>query len=97
MRETREGIPTLQASCGRELAIGNMENRCELLINLVNDGKPKDAERLGPKGRWTGYGARLSPYTVVAPPGKRQLLPPQGHFVERGKPDSLLPEAGKQP
>jgi hypothetical protein len=41
MRADRKESSILQASCGRERAIGSMENRCELLINLVNDDKPK--------------------------------------------------------
>jgi hypothetical protein len=49
MRETREEIPTLQASCGRGLASGSMENRCELLINLVNENRRKMLIRLDQK------------------------------------------------
>ena len=74
-----------------------MEKGTELLINLVNENRLKMLTSLDQNGGWTGYGARLSPYTAVAKPGKRQLLNSQGHFAERGKPDSLLPEAGKQP
>jgi hypothetical protein len=39
-----------------------MEKRTERLINLVNDGKPKDADRLGPKGHVDRI--RCSPLTV---------------------------------
>ena len=39
-----------------------MEKETELLINLVNDGKPKDADRLGPKGQVVRI--RCSPITV---------------------------------
>jgi hypothetical protein len=41
MRADCEEGSILQASCGRERAIGSMENIRELLINLVNDNKPK--------------------------------------------------------
>ena len=52
-----------------------MEKESELLINLVNENRLKMLTSLDQNGRWSGYGARLSPYTVVVPPGKRQLLP----------------------
>ncbi len=90
MRKTREGIPMLQASCGRGLTSGSMENGCERLVNLVNDDRRKMLRRLNQNGRWSGYGVRLSPYTVIVPPGKRLLLPFQGHLAERGKPHLLL-------
>ena len=38
-----------------------MANTCELLINVVRKNKPKDAERLEPKGTVVGTGALSSP------------------------------------
>jgi hypothetical protein len=40
-RANREDGSILQASCGRERASGSMEKGTELLINLVNENKPK--------------------------------------------------------
>jgi hypothetical protein len=51
-----------------------MEKEPELLINLVNENRLKMLTSLDQNGRRIGYGARLSPYTAVAMPGKRQLL-----------------------
>jgi hypothetical protein len=39
---------------GRELAWNGTGNRGELLINVVRTDKPNDAERLEPKGTWSG-------------------------------------------
>ena len=65
-----------------------MEKESELLTNLVNENKPKMLTGLDQNGRWTGYGVRLSPYTAVAKPGKRQLLTSRcGQHTELGKPD----------
>jgi hypothetical protein len=54
-----------------------MEKGSELLINLVNHNRLKMLISLNQKGGWPGYGVRLSPYTVVALSGKRQLLTSQ--------------------
>jgi hypothetical protein len=51
-----------------------MEKGTKLLINLVNENRLKMLTSLNQNGRRTGYGARLTPYTAVAMPGKRQLL-----------------------
>ena len=48
-----------------------MEKESELLINLVNENRLKLLISLDQNGGWTGYGARLSPYTAGAKPGKR--------------------------
>ena len=62
MRANREDGSILRASRGRERASGSMSKGTERLIHLVNDGKPKDAERLGPKGQVDRI--RCSPLTV---------------------------------
>jgi hypothetical protein len=46
----------------RELAWNGMVNRGELLINVVRTSKPKDADRLEPKGTWSGVSDSLVPY-----------------------------------
>jgi hypothetical protein len=55
-----------------------MENRRERRIHLVNDTMPKMLTGMPQKEKWSGYGTRLLPYTVDAPPGKKQLLTFQG-------------------
>jgi hypothetical protein len=39
---------------GQELACNGRVNRCEPLINVVRTDKPNDADRLEPKGMWSG-------------------------------------------
>ena len=46
----------------------------------------KEADRLGPKGRWSGLGAPNSPSAAVASPAERRDLPHPGTPMERGKP-----------
>jgi len=45
----------------RGLGSDGMANIRELLINVVRKNKPKDAERLEPKGTVVGTGAESSP------------------------------------
>jgi hypothetical protein len=65
-----------------------MVNKCESLINVVIENKPKvlgcsgiagqsnlaRVHRLGPKGKGSGIGVVLSPITDVEPPVKRRNL-----------------------
>ena len=67
-----------------------MVNKRESLINVVNRQQAKDADRLEPKGTWSGIGVFCSPVTVVAPSADRRDLPHAGIQVKRGKPNSLL-------
>lgn len=71
-----------------------MVNRCESLINVVSRQQAKDAERLEPKGTWSGMGVNCSPITVVEPSADRRDLTRAGTQAERGKP-VVLP-LGKQ-
>jgi hypothetical protein len=74
-----------------------MVNKCESLINVVNRQQAKDADRLEPKGTWSGIGVFCSPVTVVAPSANRrdtsassvQALTHAGTQAERGKPNGL--------
>ena len=71
-----------------------MVNICESLINVVNRQQAKDADRLEPKGTWSGTGVFCSPVAVVEPSANRRDLPHAGTRAERGKPD-VFPQ-GKQ-
>ena len=57
-----------------------MVNICESLINVVSRNKPKmlnsprRADRLEPKGKWSGTGVIASPVADVAPPAERRDL-----------------------
>jgi len=74
----------------------SMVNICEPLINVVICDKPKaltwlpkEAHRLGPKGKGPGMGAPNSPIADVAPPAERRNLTYAGTCTERGKPVGL--------
>ena len=57
-----------------------MVNICESLINAVSRNKPKmlnsprRADRLEPKGKWSGTGVVASPVADVVPPADRRDL-----------------------
>jgi hypothetical protein len=76
-----------------------MVNICESLINAVSRNKPKmlnsprRADRLGPKGKWSGTGVLASPVVDVAPPAERRNLTYAGTCTERGKPVGLPVDA----
>ena len=61
-------------------------NECESLINVVNHQQAKDADRLEPKGTWSGTGVVCSPVIVVAPSAERRDLTHAGTQAKRGKP-----------
>jgi hypothetical protein len=64
-----------------------MVNRCEPLINVVNENKPKrlrrfqETHRLGPKGTGSGSGAPNSPDADDAPPAERRNLSPTSQVL----------------
>jgi hypothetical protein len=51
-----------------------MVNKRESLINVVNRQQAKDADRLEPKGTWSGTGVFCSPVAVVEPSANRRDL-----------------------
>ncbi len=71
-----------------------MVNICESLINVVKRQQAKDADRLEPKGTWSGTDVFCSSVTVAEPPADRRDLTHAGTRAERGKPAVLL--LGKQ-
>ena len=46
----------------------------------------KDADRLGPKGKWPSSGVPNSPDADDAPPAERRALTHSGTHTKRGKP-----------
>lgn len=61
-------------------------NICESLINVVNRQQAKDADRLEPKGTWSGADVPKSSVIVVEPSAEKRDLPQAGTQMERGKP-----------
>ena len=74
-----------------------MVNICESLINVVNRQQAKDAERLEPKGAWSGTDVFCSSVTVAEPSADRRDLTRAGIQMERGKPVSLLEHQESEP
>ena len=68
-----------------------MVNESELLINARFWRQAKDADRLEPKGKWSGLEVTISSSVDVEPPAKRQNLTCSGTQAERGKP-VILPQ-----
>ena len=58
----------------RELGLRGMVNICESLINVVNRQQAKDADRLEPKGTWSGTDVFCSSVTVAEPSADRRDL-----------------------
>ena len=70
-------------------------NRC----SAVKENKPKGAERLGPKGEWTGMVGLTYAIADVAPPVYRRGLSDRGGiYEERGNPVSspLVGQASRE-
>jgi hypothetical protein len=63
-----------------------MVNKCEPLINVVTENKPKvltspgKADRLGPKGKGSGIGAPNSSIADGVPPGGEAEPNPRGYL-----------------
>ena len=75
----REGKLRLPASPGgRELGLEGRANSGEALLSRRDSQQAKEAERLGPKGKWRGRGAGISPLADVVPPAERRSLTPLG-------------------
>ena len=71
----------------------------EALLSRRDPQQAKEAERLGPKGKWRGRGVAMSPLADVVPPAERRSLTPSGNGtrVERGKPHCFHKEVGGRP
>ena len=67
-----------------------MVNTSELLLKTVTINKPKDAERLEPKGKWLGLRISLFLNVDVTPPVNRQDLTHSVIYAERGNPVVFL-------
>jgi len=66
-----------------------MDNICELLINVVNDDKPKTLKGLNQKVRGMDKALRFRFTQPSVPPANRQILSHPVKSVEHGKPDCL--------
>lgn len=77
------------------LGLNGMVNESESSLNVVSYNKPKDADRLAPKGEWSGAKVSQSFVVDVEPPAKRRDLTHSGIYAERGNPVIFL-ERGKQ-
>ena len=68
-----------------------MVNRSEPLINVVRTNKPKDADRLEPKGTWSGVidVSRSSTVDRTTTGEQAGPNPSDGTDTERGKPTCL--------
>jgi len=64
------GTQFLQVPCGLGAKNGDMDNICELLVNVVIFDKRKGTGTLEPKGKGYGSDGRFSSYTVCDSPGK---------------------------
>ncbi len=71
---------------GWELGLRGRVNVSESLINVVKRQQAKDADRLEPKGTWSGTDVFCSSVTVAEPPANRRDLTHAGMRAERGKP-----------
>ena len=93
--EPVRGHGDCQHQSGRGLGLRGMVNKCEPLINVVTENKPKvltrpaRANRLGPKGKGSGIGAPNSSIADGVPPAERRNLTHAGTCMERGKPVDL--------
>ena len=75
---------------GAELGLNDMDNLCELLINVVIGSKPKMLTGLDQNGKWSGLEVTISSNVDAEPPAKRQVLNHSGIYAERGNPVIFL-------
>ena len=57
----------------------------------------KDADRLEPKGKWSGLEVTNSSNVDAEPPAKRQVLTHSGIYAERGNPVIFLRKKESKP
>lgn len=63
-----------------------MVNESELLVNVVNENKPKMLIGLNQNGQWSGSEITMFSDVDAAPPAERQHLTHSVTQAERGKP-----------
>lgn len=85
----REGISTLAASDRRRSWKDDTDNISELLINVVNDDKPKTLRGLNQMARGMDKAFRFRFTQPSIPPANRQILSHPVKSAEHGKPDCL--------
>ena len=73
-----------------------MRNICELLINVVNDDRPKVLTGLDQKVRGMVGTVWCCPTRTTIPPANRQTLTHCVKLAEQGKPNHLHECYGKQ-
>ena len=73
-----------------------MRNICELLINAVNDDRPKVLTGLDQKVRGMVGAVRCCPTRTTIPQTNRQTLAHRVEEAEQGKPNHLHECYGKQ-
>ena len=66
-----------------------MSNKCEMLINVVKQNKPKMLKGLGQKVRGMDRVLYVHPTQSVIPPAERQALTHPVKTAEHGKPNCL--------
>ncbi len=78
-----------QRQTGGGVGKDDMDNICELLINVVNDDEPKTLRGSDQKVRGMDKAFRFRFTQPAIPPANRQILSHPVKSVEHGKPDCL--------
>ncbi len=94
-RMSREANSTLAASNRKGARNDGMRNICELLLNVVNDDRPKMLIGLDQKVRGMVRAVRCCPTRTMIPPANRQTLTHHVKLAEQGKPNYLHAIYGK--
>jgi hypothetical protein len=94
--QTVRGTQLWKHRTGAGAGNDDMDNTCELLINVVSASKPKMLTGLNQKvrGLVRAFGIRSAQSTI--PPADRQILSHRVKSVEHGKPDCLR-SSGNRP
>jgi len=95
--QSREAETTLQVSCGWGARLNGMNNKSELLINIVTLNKPKILTGLTQKGRSRIIPSRLGLHEQQNCRWNRQILTHSFvTYAEHGKPVFLLSNSGQR-
>jgi hypothetical protein len=84
-----------ERQCGWEARLSGKANISELLINVVNNQRAKDADRLGPKGVWLDVLSLNEDTRTLKPPAKRQGLTRTMLFVRNTVSPYFRPSRGR--